>query len=483
MGNPFATGWYSVPTMSFLAYGATMRLLGATIAGGRALSVVVGTLTVLMMFLLGSAVGGRRTGWVAAAVMTVSAYHIHYSRLASNQIFDPLIGTAAVWLVWRALALDREAPPARYAAAQEALQPLWGLGGVIAGLGWYAYFGARWVTVLIALLVTWRAVVERDFVRRHWRGLGLLLLGWLIVVLPLLGWYTRFPSPLTERTRAVSIFGSGWLAREMEITGASAGRLLLQQAWRGVSAFHVTPDPTFWYRPGQPLVDFVSGGLLLLGLIGAFVRMRWPSRLFAHLWFWPTLLVAWVLTENPPSSQRGLLLLPAVALFVAWGVELLWELLGQKWSQYARLALVCVTAMAVLNLSFYFGPYTASRIYGNPTAESATAFARYALDHPGPVCETARVGWCGGRVYFLGPPFIYWQFGSLAFMLRDFPGEDVEPGALPAGIVRPARFAVVPERIAEVGTLRARFPGGTETELRAPDGRLLMVVYDWEERP
>ncbi|MCJ7549784.1 MAG: hypothetical protein MUQ30_08900, partial [Anaerolineae bacterium] len=52
MDNPFATGWYSVPTMSFLAYGVAMRLFGTTVAGGRALSVIAGTLTVLTTFVL-----------------------------------------------------------------------------------------------------------------------------------------------------------------------------------------------------------------------------------------------------------------------------------------------------------------------------------------------------------------------------------------------------------------------------------------------
>jgi hypothetical protein len=475
LGNPFATGWYSVPTMSFLLYGIGMRLFGATVAGGRMLSVLVGTSTVLTTYLLGRAVGGRRTGWIAAAVMAFAAYHVHYSRLASNQIFDPLIGTAALWLVWRAVGLDRESVPTPEASAW-----LWGLCGVVTGLGWSTYFGGRWVTVLVALVIGWRAVVERDFLRRHGRGLGLLLVGWLVVGLPLLGWTTRFPGTLTERTRAVSIFGSGWLAREMEMTGRSSMALVLQQAWRAVSAFHATPDPTFWYRPEQPLLDFVSGALMLLGLIDAVVRIRRPSRLLAHLWFWPTLVVAWVITENPPSSQRGLLLLPVVVLFITWGMELLLDILGRWHRDALVVAGTCVAVIAVLNLTFYFGVYTPVQTYGNPTAQSATAFARYAMAHPEPVCATSRVEGCAGRIYFLGPPFIYWQFGTLAFMLRDFPGEDVTPDGLPLNITAPARFVVVPERIEELAVVRALYPGGAEVQLRAPDGRLLMVVYDWE---
>jgi hypothetical protein len=58
---------------------------------------------VLATFLLGRELSGKGSGWLAALVLTFSAYHIHFSRLASNQIFDPLIGALAFWLLWRAM--------------------------------------------------------------------------------------------------------------------------------------------------------------------------------------------------------------------------------------------------------------------------------------------------------------------------------------------------------------------------------------------
>ncbi len=261
-GNPFATGWFSVPTMSFALYGMAMRLFGATVAGGRLLSVLVGTLTVLLTFLLGRSLGGRRFGWVAAFSVAFSAYHIHYSRLASNQIFDPFIGTFVFWLIWTALKDQRkEKNIAVYA---------WGLGGVVAGFGWYAYFGARWVTFLIGLVVFWRWIFDRNLIRAHAKGLLMFAVGWGITVMPLLGWYYEHPSALTERYNAVSIFASGWLSREVVITGKSIVQLMLEQFWKSATAFHLTPDPTFWYFPERPLVDIITGMLMLIGLVSCF---------------------------------------------------------------------------------------------------------------------------------------------------------------------------------------------------------------------
>ena len=458
LGNPFATGWYSVPHLSFLLYGLMLRVAGATIAGARLLSVLVGASTVLTTWGLGRALGGRRAGWVAAIAVAVSAYHIHFSRLASNQIFDPFIATAVFWAL---------APVVRGRRASS-LTWRWGVAGMISGFGWYLYFGARWVTVMVALVVLWRTLAEPRFLRRHWRGLALCAAGWLVVTSPLLLWYLAHPSDLTARYNAVSIFASGWLEREIEVTGKSALALLLQQAWKAVTAFHLTPDPTFWYRPEKPLLDFVLGALMWVGMIAAVLRWRWPSRGLTLLWFWSTLVMAWGVTENPPSSQRGVLLIPAVALLCAWGVEALFDLWPhrRRWVRGGVLALLALAL--VLNVGFYFGVYTSRRIYGNPTAEVATEIAQYVQAHPHP-----------GKVYFFGPPYLYWGFGTLAYLLRDQPGVDVPPGEIPAGVTRPARFIFVFDRSAALSEVQQRYPGGEVITLEGGDDRLLAVIYDW----
>ncbi|MEA3309114.1 MAG: glycosyltransferase family 39 protein [Chloroflexota bacterium] len=459
LGNPFATGWYSVPTFSFLLYGLSMRLGGATVAGARLLSALAGTLTILTTWLLGRAWGGRRVGWVAAAVVAFSAYHIHFSRLASNQIFDPLVATLTFWLLWRAWHGEGEQAVA-----------WWGLVGMAAGSGWYFYFGARWVTVLVALFLVWRAWVEPRFLARHRRDLWTLAAGWLVVTLPLLLWYLAHPSPFAERYRAVSIFASGWLRREIAATGKSTSVVLLQQLWKAASAFHFTPDPTFWYRPEAPLLDFVSGAFLLVGLAATLWRWRWPARGFTLLWWSSTLIAAWGITENPPSSQRGLLLLPAAALLIAWGAETLWELLARYREVGKYLPPALLVAACLLNLGFYFGVYTPRRVYGNPSAKTATELANFVQAHPV----------SGSTSYFYGAPYLYWNFGALEFLLRDQVGVDVQLDEAPADVQSPARFIFVAERQVELGAVMQRYPGGKLHELRDPVGTgVLAVIYDW----
>ncbi len=461
LGNPFATSWYSVPTLSFLLYGGAMRVFGAGVAGARGLSALVGTLTVLTTFLLGRELGGRRMGWVAGIVVGFSAYHLHFSRLASNQVFDPLIATLTFWLLWRAL---RESEKGATPAA-------WGWAGLVAGLGWYTYFGSRWVTLIAGIYLALRMIAEPRFWARRHRGMALFAFGWLTMTAPLWLWYLAHPSDLTARSNAVSIFASGWLEQEIRITGSSALSLLGRQMWKSMTAFHLTPDPTFWYHPEAPLLDFVSGALMLVGMTAALLRARWPARALTLIWFWSTLTMAWVMTENPPSSQRGLLMIPAVAFFVGWGVEALLAVLRTAgkldlaWAH--RWVGLALAAIVLINLGFYFGVYTPRRVYGNPTAWIATEVARYCMSYPS-----------AGTTYFFGAPFLYWDFGTLAFLLRGQVGVDVPPGESPQAIM-PARFIFVPERADELTALQLRYPGGRVHELRASDQHLLALIYDW----
>jgi len=466
LGNPFSTGWFSVPTMSFLAYGISMRIFGASVAGLRMFSALIGALTVLTTFLLARELWGRRVAWLAATVLTFSHFHIHFSRLGSNQIADGFFITLALWLLVRGLRSERAIHFA--------------LAGAAMGLGWYGYFGARLIGVIVALYLVWRVAVEYRFLARYGMLLLVLLGAAVVVVAPLLFYYADHPVDLVSRSRQVSIFASGWLAREQEITGRSAASLLLQQFWKSVSAFNYTLDPTFWYRPTIPLLDFVSGVLFVLGLLWTTARCRWSANGLLLLWFWSALILGWVMTENPPSSQRMVVVAPALALLVGLGLHWLMSVV----QRVSRCTLhvptlhvprftcyVSLIVIAVLNLYYYFAVYTPTRVYGNPTAEVATVLARYLTQQ-----EDDYV------VYFYGPPFMYWNFGTLDFMVRGVEGVDVLPGTdeLPQpDLNRGARFVFLPERLEELETVRAQYPGGVETPVYSnADSRLLYVLYE-----
>jgi asparagine N-glycosylation enzyme membrane subunit Stt3 len=75
--------------------------LGAIAGGLRLAWVVVGTLSVVTTYLLARRLSGPVTGWTAAFLVAVYHYHIHYSRLGSNQIADTLFTSTSLWLLIR----------------------------------------------------------------------------------------------------------------------------------------------------------------------------------------------------------------------------------------------------------------------------------------------------------------------------------------------------------------------------------------------
>ena len=459
LGNPFSTGWFAVPTMSFLWYGVGMRLFGDSVAGLRTLSALVGTFTVLTTFLLARELWGRRVGWLAAVALACSHFHLHFSRLGSNQIMDGLFVTLAWWLLVRGLRLRR---PLYFA-----------LSGAVAGLGWYGYFGARLVGIVVALYLAWRLVVEYRFLNHHGYSLLLLLIAALIVAAPLLLHFAHHPDRMTSRLDQVGIFASGWLEREQEITGRSGGSLLLEQFWKSVSAFNYTLDPTFWYRSSIPLLDFVSGALFVLGMVWLTAKYRWPANGLLLVWFWSALIIGWVLTENPPSSMRMTGVAPALSILVALGLDWLTRLTPRVLHftfDASRFTLhVLLVLIAILNLHYYFAVYTPTRVYGNPTAEIGTELARY-LE----LQEDNLI------VYFYAPPRMYWDFGTLSFMARNVEGMDVAEGQFSEpDLERGARFVFLPHRLEEFNVIRTQYPSGLEIPFYSTaDGRLLYVLYE-----
>ncbi len=463
LANPFSTGWVALPSMSFLVRAVPMRIFGETVVGVRVLSVLLGAATVWTTFLLARELWGRRVAWLAAILLVFGHYHIHYSRVAINNIADGLFFTLALYLLVRGLRSQR---PYDFALA-----------GAVMGLGWYGYFGARLIGIIAALYLTGWMIADRRFLAwQHWRLLLVLLGAALVVSAPLLLNYAAHPLDFAVGSSRVSIFGSGWLAREQEITGRSVTSLLLQQFWKSVSAFNYTLDPTFVYRPSIPLLDFVSGVLFILGMVWTTAHCRRPANGLLLLWFWLSVILGWVVTENPPSSQRMIGIAPALALSMGLGLNLLMELgqrvLGGRRRLWAGGGVLVLAVVAVLNLHYYFVTYTPTRVYGNPTAEVTTDLARYLVQQDDNCV-----------VYFYGQPWIYWDFGTLDFMAQGVDGVDIPPpgeGEAPVpDITRGARFVFIPMRLDELDVVRARYPGGTTKSFYSTaDGRVLFTLYE-----
>lgn len=467
LGNPFTTGWLGVPTMSFFFNSISLRLLGPTITALRLPWAFVGAATVLVTYLLVKQVADRRLGLVTAVLLATYHYHIHYSRLGSNQVADPLFLTLALLFLTR---------------AHDGRKRLdWALLGVVTGLAFYFYAGARLTPVVVtAVLGYWFILNPRHFWRKHGGGILVAVWAFLLVASPMIQYAVRFPDDFNARLNQVGIIQSGWLEREVEIRGESVASILFDQFQRAVLAFNYFPDRTVWYGLRGPLLDPFFGGLFLLGLLYGTLRLLTPSvgRRLAPLvaWWWGGMFLGGMFTESPPSSQRLITLAVPTCSFLAFILFELLKMARQALGQIPQKAILTLilTIFAFTSLKTYFVDYTPQRLYGGTNAQMATQIA--------PLLNELKYD---HEFRFVGAPWMYWGFATLPYLVQDAMASDViDPLTEPAlADLRPADkgvvFIVIPQRQAELDSLiEPAFPDGVRREIYSPvNGRLMVTLY------
>jgi 4-amino-4-deoxy-L-arabinose transferase-like glycosyltransferase len=465
--NPFTTGWLGVPTMSFFYNSLSIRFLGSTIFALRLPWVIVGTITVLTTFLLVRQLLGTRLALVTAIIIATYHYHIHYSRLGSNQVADPLFLSLALYFLYRAL--DR----------RNLFD--WALMGSVSGLAFYVYAGARLTPVVIIVVLAYLFVLNpRRFWQENHQGIFVGVVAFLIVAAPMLQYAARFPDDFNARINQIGIIQSGWLAREVEILEVPTWRILLDQFRRAALAFNYYSDRTTWYGLRGPLLDPLFGGLFLLGLFYGIMQMfdrRVGSRIAPMMaWWWGGVLLGGMLTESPPSSQRLITLTVPVSFFIAYALWELVQLAGQALRRWLNDPLLVIGTLlfAYISLTTYFVNYTPQRIYGGRNAEMATAIApllnEWKQDH---------------RFYFVGAPWMYWEFATLPYLVSDADAADIlQPMTNLASSKlllqdKGAVFIVIPPRMAELDLLMQAFQGGERLDVFSPvDSRHMVTLYE-----
>ena len=102
-----------------------------------------------MTYLLVRLLFSRGLALLVALLLAGYHYHLHYSRLGLNNIADPFFVAWALYFLVVGWQGNR-----RWA---------WAFSGVLAGLAFFFYTGGRQVPVILAGIVIWATLTERDF--------------------------------------------------------------------------------------------------------------------------------------------------------------------------------------------------------------------------------------------------------------------------------------------------------------------------------
>jgi len=451
MRDPFATAWLSHPTLWFFVQACSLWIFGDNVWGLRMLSALIGTATIPALYLFARPLYGRPVGLAATALLATYHFHIHFSRLAVNNIVDPLLA-----LLSFAAFFNGRRTSSWFSFA---------LAGVLLGLGQHFYMGGRLTPLVVLALLLHAWLLDRHWLlNMRWR-LALLGIGFVLAFGPLLRFFLLNHTAFTARLAAVGIFQTGWFAQQ-QAQGMSTIAILLHQTRDAFGAFTFQPDRSTWYDPHIPLLDRASAVLFVFGLAITISRWRRMEMVVLIAWLVGAAVFGGVLLKNTPESPRYVTTAPALCLLIALALEELMALvrwafpLGQR-AAYAVCG-VAVLLLALWNLNFYFREYTPRRTFGWLNTEAATAIGAYLHEQPG-----------HRYVYFFGPPRIFIGHGTIRFLAPGVPGIDVvDPVASPDELPptppgdRPI-FIFLPERAGELEVVQRRFPGGTMVQERA----------------
>jgi hypothetical protein len=304
-------------------------------------------------------------------------------------------------------------------------------------------------------------------------------MAYVTVAGPMLSYAQSHPDEWNARLNQVGIIQSGWLDREPELTGESTVRILAEQFIRAAGAFHYYPDRTAWYAAERTLLGFLSGAFAILGMAWAIAHWRDRRYFLVLLWFWSAIITGGMLTESPPSSQRLVIAIPAVALLVTFGLEqsvrLVCRLLDIGRTRENVILGVLLTILATGSIYFYFVEFTPTRRYGSANGETATMMGHYLQDLEGDY-----------QAYLFGAPSLYWKFGTMPFMAPEVRGTDVvepldgPPDFLDSNANTPGQgmvFLFLPDRSGEMAWVQQALPGGEIREFYDSAGRLRFIAY------
>jgi 4-amino-4-deoxy-L-arabinose transferase-like glycosyltransferase len=327
--SPFRTGPASQPALHHYLIRLTLAVVGNSIAGLRISSVLAGVAAVAATYGMVAVLQNRRTAWLSAIFMAIFHYHIHWSRIGLNNVWDTL---------WVPLMLGTYAWGWKRRWSGGAV-----LSGLAVGLSQYFYAGSKLGLFVLAYLIFRLWQQERDQ-QRLLVHTGKLLLTAVCVAAPLILFALRDPQNYFQRPGVVF----GWQRSAIvEATGGDVLAYAWRQLWRTVGAFTSVPDITGFYGPGVPLVIGVAAPLFVVGLLWA-VRQR---QFVPVLWVLLTIFLGGFMLTGAPSSSHYVVSIPAISWLVA--LPLMWLIETGHW----RWAVALLIVIIVTDLGFYFGIY------------------------------------------------------------------------------------------------------------------------------
>ncbi|MGB1249906.1 MAG: ArnT family glycosyltransferase [Candidatus Promineifilaceae bacterium] len=250
-------------------------------------STILGILTIAALYPMGRQMFNRRVARWSCATLAVFFWHIHMSQLGLRAILQPLIGTLAFAVLWRATRHNRSAD--------------WLLGGILTGSLIYTYFSAR---LWILFIGVWLFMIV---VRHRPKRTGALLAGSIsiLVMLPQFAYTYLNPSESLGRMQSVATINA---------TSILTNTSIWMRAW-----FQIGDGSTFLNLSGRPVFNWSLGILCLVGFIMLLRHKPTQARLGWLLMLLLFSLLPSLLSDDAPHFLRAIGAVIPLALIIGYG--------------------------------------------------------------------------------------------------------------------------------------------------------------------
>jgi 4-amino-4-deoxy-L-arabinose transferase-like glycosyltransferase len=339
----------------------SISLFGQNYFALRFVSLLCAILSIALSYRLVRELFGSRVAVLVVAALAVSFWHVFDSRVALRPITLLVMAVASFYLYFRAMRTGRI---------------IWfALAGMCLGLSFHTYTSGFLIPVTILLyLVFYQLPLERDLLRRRWRGVLLALALAVIVALPMMYHVYTHPVASTARARDLSDHLNLFLAGEP--------RPLLTDVCNVLSMFGLRGDPEWRYNlEGRPIFDPLTFALFCGGVVICLRRIRRPEYAFLLIWLCVNVAPS-AITRNSPSTLRAAGALTAIYILPALTLDLGFDWVGRRFSSRGTLALagavaLLLTGNAVGTYRDYFGVWAQNAEVRDIYRADLSAVARY----------------------------------------------------------------------------------------------------------
>lgn len=354
---------------------AVTGILGNGSFGYRISSFWVGMLTLAVAYALTQRLFGPLVGVMALALMATNMWLILLSRQVGRETLLPLLVLLVLLALARALSIYRERHPVLPENTAFAVL------GVLLGIGFYVHPVHLMIVLFSAIFILFRLRSPQRPSRQSISFLLFALLLMIIIATPYLISSIRLPE-LSGTTRVFTQYDAAENPFLKTITDSLSG------------IFFVGDKDMTRNLSGRPLIDLVSGLLMLIGLLTAL--RNWRQGRYALLLIAAiTLLPAAFLSPKAPNFVVLTPLVPLVALLFGIGIRELYRGLPLPVQRFAGLALIVLIGFNLVWTSrdlFTIWPESESvyDAYHGRLGELARHVDQTGLDLPTVICESEQ---------------------------------------------------------------------------------------------